>query len=115
MKHQLAVFLILFTSNALSGCLTPEGEDKPLGTSYAVDFKNENTLAWHKEFKEKHGVEPDGGAYKNAVCSFIVNLDKQDYPDKIHRKYVWIAAPYGFTESWLAPSYNDEISQSNPK
>ena len=109
---QLIVASILFVLSTYvsAGCEGPNGSDLPLGYVINVDEHHEDTISRHKEFLLKHGIKPDGGAYKHAQCTFTVDLKLQDYPRKSEREYVWIALPRAsrFSEKDMPPSYSDE-------
>ena len=134
MKNLISVLLlsVLISSNAFGVCLGPDryanleesfaapdffdgatgltNNTYPLGHVLNIDQSHPETIAWHKAFILKHGIEPDGGAFKQALCTFIVDPAINDYPIRSERKYVWIALPYAtsFEEKDLRPSYSEK-------
>jgi hypothetical protein len=68
------------------------GKIFPVGHKYPVDQQHQQTTQWHKEFQKEFGVLPDGGAYKMAICSFVVDPETGDFPSGKDRKYLWVSS-----------------------
>ena len=99
LKFSLWCFIILATisSSSLAGCLF-SGTEYPVGYELAVDRDNPATIKWHREFENEYGVLPDGGAYKMAVCSFVVNPATGDFPIIAKRQFVWVASQFSYED-----------------
>jgi hypothetical protein len=82
---------LVLSNFAFGNCTTPDGTEKPVGSIYTVDENNPKTLLKKNDFFNEYGVMPDGGLYKYAICTFAVDLSAQDYPNKVDRKYFWVA------------------------
>ena len=87
------------------GCIY-KGTLLPSGSRVRIDETNPTTNQWHREFEMKYGYRPDGGAYKIAVCTVLVDITKNDVPDIAHRQWVWVQDTRFFTIGELDKSYN---------
>ena len=101
----LALVLSLPTL-AADGC-EYKGQSLLAGTVVNVDMDNPLTKQSHREFIETHGVKPDGGAYKQAICSVLVDVLKNDVEDQKDRVFVWVQVVHPVGSGYIDKSYND--------
>ena len=87
----IAMALAMTSFSASAKCIDLDGNLHSVGTVLNIDVNNPKTIKSHKQFEKKHGVKPDGGAYKQIVCTFHVDLSDQDYPSVSKRNYIWVA------------------------
>lgn len=88
------------------GCMY-RGELMQAGEKVYIDDRNPKTKAWHKQFFDEHGVNPDGGAYKMAVCTVLVDVNLDDVADKADRQWVWVQDVEVLFKGRIARSYAD--------
>ncbi len=93
-------------AESVQGCMY-RGELMPAGEKVYIDDRNPKTKARHKQFFDEHGVNPDGGAYKMAVCTVLVDVSLDDVADKVDRQWVWVQEVEVHFKGWIDSSYAD--------